>query len=170
MIAQAAILGLVTAQRLGELVIARRNTRRLLAAGGIEHGAGHYPVMVSLHAAWLAGLWLLAWDRPISLAWLGVYLLLEVLRVWVLASIGARWTTRIIVVPGETLVRKGPYRFIPHPNYAVVAGEIAVLPLVFGLVGYALVFTLLNGALIWWRIRAETAALSQARGDVTLAL
>jgi methyltransferase len=163
MIAQVVILGLVTAQRLGELVIARRNTRRLLAAGGIEHGANHYPVMVALHAAWLVGLWVLAWDRPVNPAWLGAYLLLEVLRVWVLLSIGARWTTRIIVVPGETLVRKGPYRLIPHPNYAVVVGEIAVLPLVFGLAGYAAVFTVLNAALLWWRIRAETAALTQAR-------
>jgi methyltransferase len=163
MIAQVVILGLVTAQRLGELVIARRNTRRLLAAGGVERGAGHYPLMVALHAAWLAGLWFLAWDRPVQPAWLGVYLLLEVLRVWVLASIGARWTTRIIVVPGETLVRKGPYRFVSHPNYAVVVGEIAVLPLVFGLVGYAVAFTVLNAVLLWWRIRAEAAALTQAR-------
>jgi methyltransferase len=163
MIVQAAILGLVTAQRLGELVVARRNTRRLLAVGGIEHGASHYPVMVALHAAWLAGLWLLAWDRPVSLAWLGAYLVLEVLRVWVLVSMGARWTTRIIVVPGETLVRKGPYRLIPHPNYAVVVGEIAVLPLVFGLTAYAGVFTALNAALLWWRIRTEAAALTQAR-------
>jgi methyltransferase len=163
MIAQVVILGLVSAQRLAELVIARRNTRRLLANGGVERGAGHYPLMVALHAAWLAGLWLLAWDRPVQPAWLGVYLLLEVLRVWVLASIGARWTTRIIVVPGETLVRKGPYRFVSHPNYAVVVGEIAVLPLVFGLVGYAVAFTVLNAVLLWWRLRTEAAALTQAR-------
>jgi methyltransferase len=163
MIAQVVILGLVSAQRLGELVIARRNTRRLLANGGVERGAGHYPLMVALHAAWLAGLWLLAWDRPVQPAWLGVYLLLEVLRVWVLASIGARWTTRIIVVPGETLVRKGPYRFVSHPNYAVVVGEIAVLPMVFGLVGYAVAFTVLNAVLLWWRLRTEAAALTQAR-------
>jgi methyltransferase len=161
MIASIAILGLVTAQRLGELVIARRNTRRLLAAGGVERGAEHYPLMVGLHAAWLAGLWLLAWDRPPNLAWLAAYLVLEVLRVWVLASIGKRWTTRIIVVPGETLVSKGPYRFIPHPNYAVVVGEIAVLPLVFGLTAYAVVFSLLNASLLWLRIRAETAALTE---------
>jgi methyltransferase len=163
MIAQVVILGLVTAQRLGELVLARRNTRRLLAAGGIERGASHYPLMVALHAAWLIGLWVLAWNRPLNPAWLGAYLVLEVLRVWVLASMGARWTTRIIVVPGETLVRKGPYRFIPHPNYAIVVGEIAVLPLVFGLITYAGVFTALNAALLWWRIRAEAAALTQAR-------
>jgi len=162
-----AILALVTAQRLAELAIAQRNTRRLLAAGGVERGAGHYPLMVGLHAAWLAGLWLLAWGRPANLAWLAVYLLLEVLRVWVLMSIGRRWTTRIIVVPGETLVRKGPYRFIPHPNYAVVVGEIAVLPLVFGLTVYALVFSLLNASLLWVRIRTESAALSEATAPQT---
>jgi methyltransferase len=162
MIASVLILGLVTAQRLGELAVARRNTRRLLAAGGIERGAGHYPLMVALHGAWLIGLWVLAWDRPVNPVWVAAYVLLECLRVWVLASIGARWTTRIIVVPGETLVRKGPYRFFPHPNYAVVAGEIAALPLVFGLTAYALVFSALNGVLLWWRIRTEAAALTQA--------
>jgi methyltransferase len=162
MIVSILILGLVTAQRLGELVVAQRNTRRLLAAGGFERGAEHYPIMVGLHAAWLAGLWLLAWDRPANLAWVAVYVALEVLRIWVLASIGSRWTTRIIVVPGESLVRKGPYRFIPHPNYAVVVGEIAVLPLVFGLTTYAVIFSLLNASLLWLRIRTENTALGEA--------
>jgi len=161
-IASVVILGLVTAQRLAELILARRNTARLLAAGGAEHGAGHYPLMVALHAAWLLGLWALAWYQPVNLAWLAVYLGLEGLRAWVLVSIGRRWTTRIIVVPGERLVRKGPYRFLRHPNYAVVAGEIAVLPLVFGLTAYALGFSLLNGVMLWWRIRAEQAALAEA--------
>lgn len=169
MIVSILILGLVTAQRLGELVVARRNTRRLLAAGGIERGAEHYPLMVGLHGAWLAGLWLLAWDRAPNLVWVAVYGVLEVLRVWVLMSIGSRWTTRIIVVPGETLVRKGPYRLIGHPNYAVVVGEIAVLPLVFGLTAYAVVFSLLNASLLWLRIRAEEAALGEtaASGELT---
>lgn len=163
MILSIIVLGLVTLQRLAELVVARRNTARLLAQGGVERGARHYPLMVGLHAAWLIGLWVLAWDRPANLAWLGVYLVLEGLRIWVLASIGRRWTTRIILVPGERLVRKGPYRFLPHPNYLVVAGEIAVLPLVFGLTAYALVFSLLNAAMLWLRIRAEDAALRDAR-------
>ena len=162
MILSLTVLGLVTAQRLGELVLARRNTKRLLAQGGEERGAGHYPLMVALHAAWLAGLWWLAWDRPANLAWLGVYAVLEALRVWTLASLGPRWTTRIIVVPGEALVRRGPYRFVSHPNYLVVAGEIAVLPLVFGLGAYALAFTLLNAAMLWHRVRVEQAALEGA--------
>ena len=115
--------------------------------------------MVGLHAAWLLGLWALAWDRPASLPWLAAYGVLQALRVWVLTSIGSRWTTRIIVVPGETLVRKGPYRVLSHPNYLVVAGEIAVLPMVFGLSDYALVFSLMNASMLWVRIRAEEAAL-----------
>ena len=160
MILSIAILALVTAQRLGELVVARRNTRRLLDAGGIERGGDHYPLMVALHAAWLGGLWTLAWNRPANLMWLAAYMALEALRIWVLTSIGRRWTTRIIVVPGETLVRKGPYRLIPHPNYAVVAGEIAVLPLVFGLTGYAVVCSSLHAGMLWLRIRTENAALA----------
>lgn len=162
MILSVIILALVTAERLAELALARRNTRRLLARGAVESGAGHYPLIVALHAAWLAGLWLLAWDRPASLPWLGLYLLIEGLRIWTLASLGERWTTRIITLPGEPLVRRGPYRFLSHPNYLVVAGEIAVLPLVFGLPVYALVFSLLNAAVLWIRLRAETAALRSA--------
>lgn len=154
------ILALVTAQRLGELVIARRNTGRLMAAGGVETGAAHYPLIVALHAAWLAGLWLLARDRPVSLSWLAIYGVLQGLRLWVLASIGRRWTTRIISVPGEMLVRKGPYRLVAHPNYLVVVGEIAVLPMVFGLAAYALAFSVLNAVVLAIRIRAENTSLA----------
>ncbi len=123
-----ALLAFVTLQRLGELVLANRNTRALRARGAIEVGAAHYPLIVALHAAWLAGLWLLAWNRPVELVWLAVFISLQLARVWVIASLGARWTTRIIVLPGEALVRRGPYRFVSHPNYLVVAGEIAALP------------------------------------------
>ena len=155
------ILILVTGQRLGELVLARRNTLRLLARGGREYGAGHYPLIVLLHAVWLGGLWLMARHRPVELGWLGAYLALQVLRIWVLASLGDRWTTRIIVVPGAPLVRRGPYRWLPHPNYLVVAGEIAVLPLVFGLLAYAAVFSIANALVVWIRLRSETRALAQ---------
>jgi methyltransferase len=164
MILSIAILALVTIQRLGELVIANRNTKRLLAAGGVEHGAAHYPLIVALHATWLIGLWLVAWNRPANLVWLAIYLVLEIGRAWVLASMGSRWTTRIIAVPGETLVRRGPYRFVSHPNYAVVVGEILVLPLVFDLRAYALVFSALNASVLWVRIRAERRALDEATG------
>jgi methyltransferase len=160
----ALILGLVTAQRLGELVLARRNTRRLLAQGAHEVGAAHYPLIVALHAVWLLGLWYLAvYQLPagqsVNLFWLLLFVVLQLARVWVIASLGGRWTTRIIILPGATLVRRGPYRFLSHPNYWVVAGELLVLPLVFGLAWYGLVFTLLNAAVMWIRIRAEAAAL-----------
>jgi methyltransferase len=156
------VLTLVTLQRLGELVLANRNTRALLARGAVEVGAKHYPMIVALHAAWLAGLWALAWNRPVNLIWLGVFIVLQLLRVWVIASLGRRWTTRIIMLPHESLVRRGPYRFVSHPNYMVVAGEIAALPLAFGLGVYALVFTLLNAAVLYVRIRTENRALASA--------
>jgi methyltransferase len=166
MILSIVVLGLVTAQRLGELVLANRNTRALRARGAVEIGAGHYPLIVALHAAWLAGLWALAWNRPVNLAWLCLFIILQLLRVWVIASLGRRWTTRIIILPGETLVRRGPYRFVSHPNYMVVAGEMAVLPLVFGLGAYALAFSLLNAAVLFVRIRAENRALASAPSGV----
>lgn len=161
------VLALVTAQRLGELVLANRNTQRLLARGAVETGAGHYPFIVILHAAWLIGLWLLAWDRPISLLLLGVFVVLQAARVWVIATLGSRWTTRIITLPGEPLVRSGPFRFVDHPNYVVVALEIAILPLAFGLVGFAVVFTALNAAMMWVRIRSESSAL-RATGQASV--
>ncbi len=156
-----AILVFVTLQRLGELMLARRNTARLLARGAIEVAPGHYPLIVLMHGAWLAGLWYLAPALPVSPGWLAVFAALQLLRLWVLASLGPRWTTRIIVVPGEPLVRLGPYRFLRHPNYCVVAAEIAVLPLAFGLVWYAALFSVLNAAMLSVRIAAENRALAR---------
>lgn len=158
------ILGLVTLQRLGELVLARRNTARLLARGAREVGAGHYPLIVALHAAWLIGLWILLWRLPgieVSWPWLAVFIVLQGLRVWVIATLGPRWTTRIVVLPGAPPVSGGPYRFVSHPNYMVVAAELFVLPVAFGLVWYAIVFSVLNAAVLWIRIRTEAAALRQ---------
>jgi len=157
-----AILGFVTAQRLIELPIARANTARLLANGGREVAPGHYPYIVALHAAWLASLWVFALGRPINLAFLILFGLIELARVWVLRSLGPRWTTRIIVVPGEQLVARGPYRFVSHPNYAVVVAEIALLPMVFGLPWIAIIFSLLNLAILTVRIRAENEALGRS--------
>ena len=153
------ILGFVTLQRLGELVLSNRNTARLLTQGGHEVGREHYPYMVALHALWLAGLWWLAPGLSVSLSLLIVYVVLQILRVWVIASLGGRWTTRIIVLPGAPLLQRGPYRLLSHPNYVVVAAEIAVLPLMFGLVGYAVLFSVLNAIVLYVRIRAENAAL-----------
>jgi len=159
-----AILAFVTLQRLAELWLANRNSRDLLASGAREVGGGHYPLIVALHSAWLAALWVWAPGRPISLPLLIVFALLQLGRVWVIASLGPRWTTRIIVVPGAPLVRVGPYRWLSHPNYVVVALEIAVLPLVFGLWPIALLFTLLNAAVLTVRIRTENDALASLRG------
>jgi methyltransferase len=156
-----AILGFVTLQRLVELPIANANTRRLLAAGGHEVGAGHYSWIIALHAAWLLTLWWLAPGRPIHLPFLFLFLAIEAGRVWVLRTLGPRWTTRIIIVPGETLVATGPYRFVSHPNYLVVIGEIAVLPLMFGLWDIAIIFSLLNVVILAIRIRAENRALNR---------
>lgn len=156
-----AILAFVTAERLIELWIANRNTRRLLARGGREHGAGHYPIIVGVHALWLATLWIMAPGRGIDMFWLAMFVLLLFARFWIVATLGPRWTTRIVVVPGEPLVKRGPYRFLAHPNYWVVLGEVAVLPLVFGLPWVALIFTMLNAAVLWVRIGEENRALGR---------
>ena len=160
-----AILAFVTLQRLAELILSQRNTSRLLAEGAEEHGAAHYPLLVALHAAWLIALWFLAPGEPVNLALLALFVLLQIGRIWVIATLGPRWTTRIVVKPGAPLVQSGPYRFVDHPNYLVVALEIAVLPLVFGLVELALLFSLLNALVLTVRIRAENAALRSLRGS-----
>jgi methyltransferase len=159
LIANLVILGLVTLSRLVELPIAARNTARLKAVGGHEVAAGHYPLIVALHVAWLATLWALAPQRPISLPFLILFGFVQLARIWVVQTLGPRWTTRIIVVPGETLVARGPYKYLNHPNYAVVIAEIALLPLVFGLWPIALIFSLLNAAILTVRIREENRAL-----------
>ncbi len=153
---------LVALQRLAEVGYARRNARRLLAAGGVEHGAGHYPLFVALHAGWLVALFaLVPADAPANWGLLGLYGLLQLGRLWVIASLGGGWTTRVIVVPGAPLVTRGPYRFLRHPNYLVVALEIPVLPLAFGAWHIALAFGLANLALLAQRIRVEERALAR---------
>ena len=160
MTAAVVLLALMTAERLAELWWARRNTEHLMKLGAVEYGASHYPLIVALHAAWLGGLWFLGWAQPVSVFWLWVFLLLQLGRTWVLISLGRRWTTRIVVLPSEPLVRSGPYRFLSHPNYVVVAGEIAVLPLCLGLPWYALAFSIANAVVLMIRLRSETAALA----------
>ena len=156
-----AVLAFVTLQRLAELALSQRNTKRLLARGAHEVAPEHYPLMVALHAAWLAVLWFLGPGPPIEIAPLILFGLLQLGRVWVIATLGERWTTRIIVLPGAPLVQAGPYRWVNHPNYLIVAGEIAVLPLVFSLPMVAIIFSLLNGLILWVRIRAENRALGR---------
>lgn len=156
------LLGLVAVQRIAELFISRRHERVLRAQGAVEHGAGHYPFIVAVHAGWLAALVVWCAVRPpmINPALSVLYLLFQPLRVWVIASLGRYWTTRIISLPGAPLVRGGPYRFLKHPNYAVVVLEIAVLPLALGAWPIAVLFSVLNALVLWVRISAENQALT----------
>lgn len=157
-----AILGLVAIQRVAEVLISRRHERALRARGAIEVGASHYPFIVAVHAGWLAALtaWVL-WTPPIvNPAGIAFYLALQPLRIWVIASLGQRWTTRIISLPSAPLVRHGPYRFLRHPNYVIVVLEIAILPLALGARPIAAAFSALNGLVLSVRIKAENRALA----------
>jgi methyltransferase len=158
------IVALVALERLAELVYAKRNTTALLRQGAYEIGRNHYPLIVLLHLAWMIAVYAFAEKTaPPVWSWIGIFLLLQAARYWVLATLGRYWTTRIIAVPNAPLVARGPYRFIRHPNYAVVIAEIAVLPLAFGEYIVAIVFSALNAALLFWRIRVENGALKARR-------
>lgn len=156
------ILAFVSLQRLFELLLSRRNEARLKLRGAVEAGAKHYPAMVLLHVAWLAVLWLLAWNQQPNLLLVAAFLALQPLRYWVIATLGDRWTTRVFVIPGASLIRTGPYRFFSHPNYLIVVLEIALLPLAFGLIWVAVLFSVLNAGVLAWRIRIEQRALTEA--------
>jgi methyltransferase len=159
-----AILALVAAQRLAELAYAQHNTRALLAKGAVEIGREHYPLFILLHAAWLIAI-ALALPKPATVHWIPLcgYIALEILRVWTMLTLGRYWTTRIITLADAPLVRRGPYRLVRHPNYIVVIGEIALLPLVFGEVWVAATFSVLNTVLLFWRVRQEELALAPRR-------
>jgi methyltransferase len=158
------VLGFVVLQRLGELALAARNTRDLRAAGAIELDAGGYPLFVVLHAAWLLSLALLVpASTPPSWPLLAVFAALQLGRLWVIASLGRYWTTRLIRPPDKPLVNRGPYRFLNHPNYLIVIAEIAILPLAFGAVMIAAVFSAANLALLARRIAIEERALMPRR-------
>jgi methyltransferase len=160
----AATVALVAAERLAELVHAARNTRALRRRGAVELGGRHYPWLVLLHAAWLLSLAVLARRNPAPVwPWLALFAGLQLARLWVLATLGPYWTTRIMTLPGAPLVRRGPYRWLRHPNYLVVACEIAVLPLAFGAWRLGLLFSVPNIALLAWRIRVEEQALASRR-------
>lgn len=159
-----AAVAMVALLRALELAFAARNTRRLLAAGAVEHGRGHYPLFVLLHAAWLASLALFVpAERPADWPLIGAFVALQGVRLWIIASLGPLWTTRVITLGGAPLVASGPYRYMRHPNYAVVAAEIAILPLAFGAWPIAAAFTVLNVALLWRRIAVEERALGPRR-------
>ena len=158
------VLIAVAAQRLWELWLANLNTRRLLAEGAVEIGARHYPLFVLLHASWLLALAMFTPSTTVPNVWLlALYGGLQFGRLWVIATLGRFWTTRIITLPSAPLVRRGPYRFVRHPNYVVASLEIAVLPLAFGQVWIALVWSLANALLVGWRIRVEDRALNERR-------
>ncbi|MGW0936658.1 isoprenylcysteine carboxyl methyltransferase family protein [Streptomyces sp. NPDC002666] len=170
MIWYTALVLAVAGERLAELAVALRNTRWALARGGTESGRGHYPAMVALHTALLAGCLAEAGlaDRPFLplLGWtmVAVVVAAQALRWWCIRALGHRWNTRVIVVPGLPLVTGGPYRLLRHPNYVAVAAEGLALPLVHGAWVTAAVFTVLNGALMAVRVRCEEAALASAGG------
>lgn len=163
-----AVLAFVLLQRLAELAWSARNTRRLLARGAYEVGARHYPLFVLLHGSWLIAMALtVPADAQPHWPLLGLFALLQILRLWIVVTLGPYWTTRIITLENAPLVRTGPFRWIRHPNYAVVVGEIAVLPPAFGAWQIAAIWTLLNALLLWYRIRLEEATL-QSRRNLTV--
>jgi len=158
------ILAAVALQRLLELVYAARNTRRLKARGAVEIGANHYPLFILLHGSWLISLAILVPADTQPNWWLiAAFAVFQGLRVWVVATLGPYWTTRIITLPQAPLVRRGPFRWVRHPNYMVVICEIALLPLAFGAVELAVIYSALNLALIAYRIRIEERALAPRR-------
>jgi methyltransferase len=152
---------LVAAQRLGELAYARRNESRLRARGAVESGARHYPLFILLHGTWLLAVFLLVpADHAPSWPLLALFVLLQAARVWVVATLGPYWTTRVLSLPGAPLVRRGPYRWVRHPNYLVVTAEIAVLPLAFDAWAIAIIFSLANALVLHHRISVEESALA----------
>lgn len=165
-----ALVALVGLERVAELVVSGRNTRWSRQRGGVERGLGHYPFMVMLHTGLLAGALLeVWWRRPDFVPVLGLVMLAlvigsQALRWWCIATLGPRWNTRVIVVPGLPLVHRGPYRWLSHPNYVAVVVEGFALPLVHSAWVTAVVFTVLNAGLLTVRLRVEDAALAEAAG------
>jgi methyltransferase len=160
-----AVLVVIAAERVAELVVSQRHAVAALRRGGVESGAGHFPVMVALHVALIAGCWL----EPVlahrtfqpALAWpmLALVVAANALRWWCITTLGPRWSARVIVEPGVPLVRSGPYRWFAHPNYVAVVVEGAALPLVGSAWITAVAFTVLNAALLTVRVRCESRAL-----------
>jgi methyltransferase len=158
---------LVALQRLLELRLSRGHERILRARGAVERGRQHYPLIVALHLLWLLSTLIegvlrgpVLWPVPLAL-----FLLVQPLRYWTILSLGENWNTRILVVPGSELVRRGPYKYLKHPNYVVVVVEIATFPLIFGAWLTAIVFSVLNAVLLSVRIREENRALAQLPGQ-----
>jgi methyltransferase len=159
---------LILGQRGLEELHSRRNTRRLLQAGAREAGADFYPVVVTTHLGWIAGLaFLIPPDSPVYVAPLAAFLVLQVARYWIIATLGRYWTHRIVTLPTAPIVTRGPYRFMRHPNYAVTLAETLLLPLAFGQVVFALIFTGVWAAVLLHKIRLEDQALAGRRAEGT---
>jgi methyltransferase len=162
-------VGFVALQRLLELALSRRNERLLRVRGAVERGRGHYPLIVAMHALWLLSTFgegalrgpgfPFYWPVPLTL-----FLLVQPLRYWAILSLGESWNTRILVVPGAKPVRRGPYRYLNHPNYVVVVVEILSFPLIFGAWITALIFSIMNAVLLSVRMREENRALRELAG------
>jgi methyltransferase len=161
------LIGLVAAGRLGELRVAGRNFRNLLARGGVEAAPEHYRWMVLLHAGFLVACPVEVWfmGRPflpaLGFPMLLLVILAAILRWWVIVTLDGRWTTRIVCLPGAVPVTGGPYRFLRHPNYLAVIVEMFALPLVHTAWLTAVIFSVLNAVILRVRIRAEEEALSR---------
>ncbi len=163
------LLGFVVLQRITELLISRRNERWLRAQGAYEVGQRHYPFIVTLHVAFFFSLALeVVLFRMAPAAWWWIPFLLfaaaQTLRYWSIATLGRRWNTRVLILPETEPIRRGPYRYLRHPNYVAVAIELLCLPLIFQAYFTALIFTLLNAIMMSIRIPAEARALSQKAG------
>lgn len=161
------IIAIVILQRLIELIVAKRNEKWMLSQGAFEAGARHYPLMVLMHIAFFISLLMevIVFDRPLTKIWIAllvIFLLAQIARIWCLTSLGKFWNTKIIVLPGAKVIKKGPYKFIRHPNYVIVATELLVLPLLLGAYFTAVIFSLLNLWMLSVRIPVEEAALKRA--------
>ena len=161
------VVGFVIIQRIAELFVARRNELWIRAQGGFEAGKSHYPFMVAIHVGFFVSLIIefLLFDRSIPSYWMllfALFIALQIMRVWVISSLGRFWNTKILILPGANVVKKGPFNYIRHPNYTVVTLEIITIPLMFGAYFTAIVFTLLNLAILSIRIPTEEAALKEA--------
>lgn len=157
-------LAAVAAQRIVTVAYSARNTKRMLAAGGIEVGKAQFPIIALAQFAWLASMAILIPSHAKPNWWiLGGAAIVEIFHCWAIASLGPYWSTRVVLVPGARLVRSGPYAIMRHPNYVAVLAEIVLLPLAFGRWDIALIFGALYAALILWRVRDEDRLLAPAR-------
>ena len=164
MFAALVIVGLIALQRIFEVFYAQRNTRALMAQGAVEAGANHYPILIGMHVAWFIAV-VLALPHPVIINWwlIATMAVLQLLRLWVMTALGPYWTTRVITLDSAPLITSGPFRYLRHPNYMVVVAEIAILPLAFGEIWVAIVFSILNAAMLSWRISVENQALAARR-------